>query len=395
MVPPGAYEVLVRTLERSRSDFVCGNVNRIGPWGISQSALHARAIKGRRTATHITKMPQLLYDVSVFNKLFRKDFWDAHRLSFPEGMLWEDIQLMTRAHVLARAVDVIPDHIYYWRERGLGELSITQSRTNISNLRDRIDALLAIDGFLAGHAPAACSGGTSTRRSPTTSGCTWVTCTRSATTTAENPRPRGPRPGPGQASRGGEAPAAENSPTARLSGARCRRLLARLTWRPAGTGGRATDSSAGVADCSPTSRCAVTRLRIPAKSFRPASPNSNPSSGSTRSAGGAAKLAIEGRGDIPSIDICERRHSSKIVVLRRRYWCCPPIILPARSILDPDATEESGQARDSYDWAGLRCEISPRWSASSAAGRPARGSATRWAAAGGAAPSPIQTPRPG
>src|SRR5260370_18970199 len=69
-------------------------------------------------------------------------------------MIWEDLQLMTRAHVLARAVDVIPDHIYYWRERGLGELSITQSRTEISNLRDRIDALLAIDAFLAAHAPA-------------------------------------------------------------------------------------------------------------------------------------------------------------------------------------------------------------------------------------------------
>ena len=33
--------------------------------------------------------------------------------------------------------------------------SITQSRADISNLRDRIDALLAIDGFLAVHAPAA------------------------------------------------------------------------------------------------------------------------------------------------------------------------------------------------------------------------------------------------
>ena len=85
MVPPGAYEVLVHTLERSRSDFVCGNVNRIGPWGISQSALHARAIKGRRTATHITKMPQLLYDISVFNKLFRKEFWDAHQPFVPRG----------------------------------------------------------------------------------------------------------------------------------------------------------------------------------------------------------------------------------------------------------------------------------------------------------------------
>ncbi len=207
MVPPGAYEVLVHTLERSGSDFVCGNVNRIGPWGIRQSGLHARAIKGRRTATHITKMPQLLYDISVFNKLFRKRFWDAHRLSFPEGMLWEDLQLMTRAHVLARAVDVIPDHIYFWRERGLGELSITQSRTDISNLRDRIDALLAIDGFLALHAPAALLR-RHQRKALTNDLWLYVGDLYKVSDDyrAEFLRPRGPIPGPGQAGRAEQAP---------------------------------------------------------------------------------------------------------------------------------------------------------------------------------------------
>ena len=35
-------------------------------------------------------------------------------------MVWEDIRLMTKAHVLARAVDVIPDIVYYWRERAPG-----------------------------------------------------------------------------------------------------------------------------------------------------------------------------------------------------------------------------------------------------------------------------------
>src|SRR6202035_6033160 len=59
-----------------------------------------------------------------------------------------------RAHVLARAVDVIGDHVYYWRERAAGEFSITQNRADIQNLRDRVTALLAIDGFLRDHAPA-------------------------------------------------------------------------------------------------------------------------------------------------------------------------------------------------------------------------------------------------
>src|ERR1035438_7827533 len=154
MHPPQAYEVLLHTLERPGSDFVSGNVYRIGTDGTRQSALHFRAIKGTRISTHITRTPQLLYDVTTWNKLFRKSFWDSHRLSYPEGMVWEDIQLMTKDHVLAKSVDVISDLVYYWRERGRGAFSITQNRTDIRNLRDRITALLAIDSFLAEHAPA-------------------------------------------------------------------------------------------------------------------------------------------------------------------------------------------------------------------------------------------------
>jgi glycosyltransferase involved in cell wall biosynthesis len=154
VLPANAYELLLHTLERSGSDFVSGAVNRIGPRGITPSALHQLAIKGRRTGTHITKTPRLLYDVSVWNKLFRRSFWDAHQLVYPEGVVWEDLRLMARAHVLAKAVDVIPEVIYYWRERAQGTLSITQSRTSIANLRDRMTALDEIDSFIAAHSTA-------------------------------------------------------------------------------------------------------------------------------------------------------------------------------------------------------------------------------------------------
>src|SRR6266702_7919333 len=118
------------------------------------SGLHAKAIKGSKVGTHVSRSPELLYDISVWNKLFRKSFWDAHGLYYPEGVVWEDLQLMTKAHVLAKAVDVVPDFVYYWRERAAGEFSITQNRTNIQNLRDRITAVIAIDDFLRRNASA-------------------------------------------------------------------------------------------------------------------------------------------------------------------------------------------------------------------------------------------------
>src|SRR5262249_20108726 len=51
-------------------------------------------------------------------------------------------------HVLARAVDVTTDPVYYWRDRDKGAPSITQSRLRIGNFRDRITALTMIDDFL-------------------------------------------------------------------------------------------------------------------------------------------------------------------------------------------------------------------------------------------------------
>ncbi len=148
LLPPDAYQRQLAVLEASDSDFVCGAVLRLTGTELGPSGLHDQAIKARRLGTHISKTPELLYDISVFNKLFRRSFWDNAGLRFPEGMLWEDLVAMTKAHVLARAVDVVPEPVYWWRDRDKGAPSITQSRMRIGNFRDRITALTMIDDFL-------------------------------------------------------------------------------------------------------------------------------------------------------------------------------------------------------------------------------------------------------
>ena len=88
MLPSNTYELFVHALDSSGSDFVSGAVVRTGPHGINPSGLHSLAIKGRQVRTQITKTPRLLYDVTCWNKLFRRSFWDAHQLSFPEHVVW-------------------------------------------------------------------------------------------------------------------------------------------------------------------------------------------------------------------------------------------------------------------------------------------------------------------
>jgi len=361
VLPPGAYEVLLHTLERSGSDFVCGNVNRIGPWGVRQSGLHARAIKGRRIGTHIRKTPQLLYDISVFNKLFRKQFWDAHQLSFPEGMLWEDLQLMTQAHVLAHAVDVIPDHVYYWRERGLGELSITQSRTDIQNLRDRIDALLAIDTFLAERAPASLLR-RHQRKALTNDLWLYVGDLHKVGDDyrAEFLDLAGRYLNQVSPRVLARLPSTQKLAYHLIQRRKMTELMGLLTWQleqPVRTVPLVRSRGLLLADLPLRGD---RQLRIPAKIFRPYWRELDPLVRVQDIGWRDDRLVIEGRAYIPSVDITKRRHTSKIVVLRPRNRRRPPIVLPTRSFVSPEATEHSGQERYNYEWAGFRCEISPR-----------------------------------
>jgi CDP-glycerol glycerophosphotransferase len=362
MLPAHAYEVLLHTLESSGSDFVSGAVNRIGTEGVNPSALHARAIKGRRIRTHVTKSPELLYDISVWNKLFRRSFWDANGLSYPEKMVWEDLQLMTRAHVLATAVDVIPDYIYYWRERQAGDLSITQNRTNIQNLRDRITALLAIDEFLAAKAPA------KTLRQHQRKALVndlwlyvrdlyrvsddylteWFDLVGSY---LDQVHPRVLRSLP-----------ATHKLAYYLTRKRMReQLLGYLTWQ--------LDQK--VSTIPVVRRWGRLRadlpfrtdrnLKIPARIYRPYWRDLDPHVQVEHVGWQRGSLVISGLAYVPSIDISRRRYTSKVVILRPRARFRPPIIALATSSRHPRATALSMQDRYDYAWAGFRSEISSRW----------------------------------
>jgi CDP-glycerol glycerophosphotransferase len=362
MLPSHAYEILHHTLRSSGSDFASGNVLRLGPAGLNQSALHAQAIKGRRIGTHISKTPQLFFDVSVWNKLFRKAFWDRAGLTYPEGMLWEDLQVMTRAHVLAKTVDVIPDPIYYWRERGKGALSITQSRTNISNFRDRITALLAIDRFLADNASAKLL--RQHQRKALFNDLWLYVCDlyrTSDTYRAEFVELAGQYLDQVDKRVLAKLPSTHKLAYYLVSQRALDRLIEFNKWQidqPVKTVpvlrrfGRLRADLPFLGDAT---------AGVPARVYRPYWRELDPFVRVDGLGWRGNRLVITGAAYVPSIDITKRRYTSKIVVLRPLGSRRPPIVLPARSFQHPDATTWSQQERYSYDWAGFECEISPRW----------------------------------
>ncbi|MFE4700001.1 CDP-glycerol glycerophosphotransferase family protein [Streptomyces sp. NPDC056738] len=149
VIPEYAYELLVRTLQESGSDFVSGNVQMMNSSKKWQSPLHQSPMQKSRRGTHITKFDALIYDRTVWNKLFRRSFWDCHFIKFPEGVLYEDSWVNMYAHFRAAKVDVVSDVVYFWRRREGGAApSITQRHTELSNLRDRVAAVQSVSRFL-------------------------------------------------------------------------------------------------------------------------------------------------------------------------------------------------------------------------------------------------------
>jgi CDP-glycerol glycerophosphotransferase len=359
MLPANAYDLLLNTLERSGSDFVSGAVWRVGPKGLNPSALHSLAIKGRQIGTQITKTPRLLYDVSVWNKLFRRSFWDVNRLAYPEGVVWEDIRLMTKAHVLARAVDVIPDIVYYWRERAQGKLSITQSRTDIGNLRDRMTALDDIDAFIAAHSTARLL---RAHQRKALKNDLWL-YVQDLHKVTEAYRAEFAGLVNGYLDHVGRRVLRSLPATHKLA-----YYLVRIRATPQLAELAAWMMEQPVRQVPMVRRFGMLRadlpfrvnspVPVPARVFRPHWRDLDPYMQVDDIGWEDGRLVVTGRANVPSVDVARRRNTSKLVVLRppgRRL----PVVLAVRSFLNPDATALSEQERYNYDWSGFRFSVRP------------------------------------
>ncbi|WP_035800975.1 bifunctional glycosyltransferase/CDP-glycerol:glycerophosphate glycerophosphotransferase [Kitasatospora mediocidica] len=147
-LPPSAYELMITTLDKTGSDFATGNVLRFRAVGHYQSGGHRKPFKDTRLQTHITEIPSLVTDRTAWNKVYRRSFWDAAGILYPEGILYEDAPVSVPHHYMARSVDVLSEPIYHWREREVGEMSITQMRTNPRGLIDRVTSMELVRAWL-------------------------------------------------------------------------------------------------------------------------------------------------------------------------------------------------------------------------------------------------------
>jgi glycosyltransferase involved in cell wall biosynthesis len=138
VVLDGTHDRLVRSLERTGSDFAVCHFERLHPDGRRSSLgwadrVHARA----RERARLDDVPEIVGDVFCWNKVFRREFWQRQGIRFPEGTRYQDQPPITEAFLRAEAFDVDPRTGYLWRVREEGT-SVTQGRSDLGNLQDRV-----------------------------------------------------------------------------------------------------------------------------------------------------------------------------------------------------------------------------------------------------------------
>lgn len=133
---------------KNDSDIVTGNVVRFNSKRFFSSKLHSMGeFSEYKAITTLEETPELIYDVTSWNKLYRRSFMLENRLRFPEGIIYEDIPVTIPAHYLSKRTTIVPDIIYHWRERDGATKSLSQRNRELTNFHDRMKVLGMVDEF--------------------------------------------------------------------------------------------------------------------------------------------------------------------------------------------------------------------------------------------------------
>ncbi len=149
LMRPGALRDLVGSLEASGADFAVASYDRLERGKRTPPAFwidEAHALD--RPATSLDRFPAILVNAVQWTKLYRRSFWDAARLSFPEGGHFQDQLVSARAYARAASFDVLARKTIDWRIRDDGS-SMTQQGVRAGQVRDRFATALGALAVLA------------------------------------------------------------------------------------------------------------------------------------------------------------------------------------------------------------------------------------------------------
>lgn len=139
---------LLMAAEEADADLTCGVVERVEA-GSGERVRWRLELHEPAVLEGIAQRPDLIADTVSVNKMYRRSWLRERGITFPDGLLYEDQLFTMRCYAEASRIAVLDLTVYHWSvERAADELSITQRRQDLRNVRDRIAINRLIDGYL-------------------------------------------------------------------------------------------------------------------------------------------------------------------------------------------------------------------------------------------------------
>ena len=118
------YLDMIKVAEKEESDIVVCDIEYF--WNDNDTRNYVMPGLTNRFKTDNTHKQALLSSLGVWNKIFSKRFFDKQNISFHEGTLYEDIEVITYLFAKADKISYIPKALLYYRQR---ENSIMTTRS--------------------------------------------------------------------------------------------------------------------------------------------------------------------------------------------------------------------------------------------------------------------------
>lgn len=145
----GIYRRMLRSARSNNAEVCICNAARFDSRKKWESDLHDKVFKNYKICTHITENSTLIYDTCCWNKLIDRKLYKREKLSFPEGVVYEDIPFNAKLHMKCNKTVMIAETGYLWRRREeQNNQSITQHYYTEKNINDRLSAAKSIADYL-------------------------------------------------------------------------------------------------------------------------------------------------------------------------------------------------------------------------------------------------------
>lgn len=142
-IAEGAYKKMLKIIERTKSQVITGGVKRWRNNRPEISWMYRKIFIKNIKKTTLYNNPELVYDLSAWNKIYNRKWFVREGFRYPT-MLYEDVPVTLPVFQKAQSIDIFAETIYYWFIRDqVGDKSITNKRTELSNFVDRMRAIRA------------------------------------------------------------------------------------------------------------------------------------------------------------------------------------------------------------------------------------------------------------